>query len=569
MIRRFLAFSSVCALLFVSCSTDSEVLDVPVDPEIPSAPDGECVRVVAQIEPVAPLSRVDVGVDGKGEFVEGDVISLLYNSDQREMKLTSGQWLPALPWKEIGAEASFSAFYPQCDWRLGGDLLHTVAERQDVKPNFEHSDLLFADPMLVGQGDAVNLTFRHLMSCVTVELRGNAFTQEEFQQATVQLKAYNKIEVTRRGTLGRLHDYRVGVQNIPVITFQRKEGTVFQAVVCPQAVNEIDYNNWWLNIRIGGRDFSVKNPPHTLKDGTPFTRFQSGKNIRLIYNFNDTDPVYGNRLCWVAGLERTPHPSSSEWKVFHRQGNYVRKHLPWKATYGWYDCSKKSTNDGSYNDQNLCWAATASNMIHWWYDQHIQELERYFQQHPDKKGTTPLRYISHHDSEVFQVFRENFTDKGSFPKNALNWFFVGRYGSPAGSAVLKHPNTGGYFIDWFGKNADVAQQIGIADRKSLSATLKKAFENKQAIGFSILMAGFGSAHAMTIWGAQFDKAGNVSEIYYTDNNDGVVGQPSIGLISSRVGEYEGSKYPQYRGKACIENSQGKLELPIQDLTLLK
>ena len=567
MIRKYLTVFGLLALAITSCTKD-DVLDTNDDLQNDLNTTDVTVKLTTKIESIAPLTRADISVDGKGSFVDNDVISLLYNQEQKNLTLVSGEWTPALPWNEIGSQASFSAFFPKVQLDYSNVFAHTVLTDQDKDNQFEKSDLLFADAVHANKGEQVNLNFRHLMSCITVVLKGNAYTHEEFESAKVQIKAYNKIDVMRNGTLGKLYDYKHGVDLMSEITFHHKGEGVFQAAVCPQQIQGFDYRGWWLMITVGGKEYKVADPPEKLKDGTPFRNLVSGKNVKFTYSFYENDPEFSNKVSWVYGLKNMPDPSSDDWEVFHKQDSYIRKHLPWNASYGWYDCSKKSTIDPSYDDMNMCWAATSSNMIHWWFDQNKAYVDEYYRLNPSKKGTIPSQYINHHDSEVFQVFKTNFIDEGGFPDLGSDWYFLGKYNAPANAAHLINPKSGGYFKDVFGQNTTMTQRVGIVTMDDLTAALKNAFRNKQAIGFAVIMKGFGSAHAMTIWGAKFDKKGDVCAIYYTDNNDGNLGQIPVGLIAARVGEYEGNEYPEFRGKACLENSQGKTAIYIQNLYLL-
>lgn len=56
-------------------------------------------------------------------------------------------------------------------------------------------------------------------------------------------------------------------------------------------------------------------------------------------------------------------------------------------------------------------------------------------------------------------------------------------------------------------------------KEDFNRTVKEALTNRQALGFVRLTMPDGEVHAMVIWGAEFDEAGDVSAIYYVDNND--------------------------------------------------
>ena len=555
MFRKFFVVACLFALFMASCQQD-EVLNVDNNDEV--------VQLSTQIGSIDPMTRADIGVDGTGSFIEGDIITLNYNQNQADFQLTGGAWTPELSWDQLGAQATFSAFYPSVA-NKGGEFTHTVALNQNSGNNFEQSDLLFASPVSVNRGETVQLNFKHIMSCMTVVINSNVYTEEDFKKASIVLKSYNQVQVLADGVVGAVHDYDWGVNNIPEITFAYKGGNRFQAIVCPQNVNSLSYGGW-LKIKINGKEYVISEPPTHMNDGSPFVGFESGKNITFTYSINNTDAEFRNKTHWVSGLKEIPDITTDAWKYLVQNEEYEQKQLPWNAKYGWYDCNKRNPSTAIYGDQNLCWAASASNMIHWWLDQNKEYVDKYCQQ---THVQIPMKYNSHVDSEVFQAFKDNFEDKGSHIQEGLNWFFLGNYTVNPNSARPNRPGTGGYFKKVFGSNAKMVEYVPVYDMKSLNGALKKAFMNHKAIGFHIEMPGFNSAHALTMWGASFDENVNASSVYYTENNDvpDNWNDLGVGLISAKVGKYEGTN-PSLRERACLMNSQGKTVILINGLILL-
>lgn len=93
--------------------------------------------------------------------------------------------------------------------------------------------------------------------------------------------------------------------------------------------------------------------------------------------------------------------------------------LKWNKSHGWYDCNKTDPNIGGV-DSEMCWAAIASNMIHWWLDQNKANLSGY--------GYDGLqKYVSSARSEVFDYYKSHLKNTANDVAAALNWFFMGRY----------------------------------------------------------------------------------------------------------------------------------------------
>ena len=77
------------------------------------------------------------------------------------------------------------------------------------------------------------------------------------------------------------------------------------------------------------------------------------------------------------------------------------------------DAEKFSVIEEGYDD-NLCWAATAANML--WISGHAQHAVNPY---------TNKTFAS--EDEVFDYFRNTFTDQGSYPDGAFNYIFNGKY----------------------------------------------------------------------------------------------------------------------------------------------
>lgn len=220
------------------------------------------------------------------------------------------------------------------------------------------------------------------------------------------------------------------------------------------------------------------------------------------------EPTDPSKL-WVYGLKA---PAESNWKQLF-PGMYDSYWLPWKEEYGWPGVNKVNPTaaDDGYPDGLMCWAATASNMIHWWCKQNEQYIKQYNYTGPDYHW--PLE--SKQESAIFQVFIDSFKDEAGYIDAGVNWFMHGDI--PSSPPQDPNPSPGGYFKDVFPDGVKLGKLVKGLSKETFSQALKYALENKQAIGF--IAGPARSSHAMTIWGAEFDEDGYASYIYMVDNND--------------------------------------------------
>ncbi len=79
---------------------------------------------------------------------------------------------------------------------------------------------------------------------------------------------------------------------------------------------------------------------------------------------------------------------------------------------GWYDFNKQRGDQDLTNDSNMCWAASASNIIAWWQDQNgIVSTQK--QKIPQ-------------GADVWQTYVAVFDNDGGNPDKALTWWITGK-----------------------------------------------------------------------------------------------------------------------------------------------
>lgn len=178
------------------------------------------------------------------------------------------------------------------------------------------------------------------------------------------------------------------------------------------------------------------------------------------------------------------------------------------------------------SDYDLCWAATASNMLQWWQDRIGPE----YVPAGTPNGTWDSHYADRGQLEIYKTFCENWTDAPGVIETGLAWWLDGSYFHEnyatelvaAGASFVKEDavSSGGYFAEmldsanvfinswYFPKTATTA---------SVGAEFSSFFENDFLIGLS-MSSGEGIGHAITCWGVETNAAGGVT-LYYTDSDD--------------------------------------------------
>jgi autotransporter passenger strand-loop-strand repeat protein len=135
-------------------------------------------------------------------------------------------------------------------------------------------------------------------------------------------------------------------------------------------------------------------------------------------------------------------------------------------------------------DTNLCWAATASNMLYWagW-----------------GKDTGSLT-VSRED-DLLDYYRESFTNLNGYIEAGIEWFLNGQYslkGEP-GAAQLKHDGGGDFF-----PGITVSGYLSVDDKQATVMTSLDSFlKNGNVCGLNISWLSSGG-HAVACWGFSYN-----------------------------------------------------------------
>ena len=201
------------------------------------------------------------------------------------------------------------------------------------------------------------------------------------------------------------------------------------------------------------------------------------------------------------------------------------------ASSGWYDANKidNSNNDA---DDNMCYAASAANIIAWWQNSTV--------------GSTLTSNSPKELGDIWQTFinanKEEYWDEGGDPLAAINWWISGVY-SPenlndtAGweryyvgsdewdgdmlSVSLR--GTEGYYFDQYGldnkKLANFLMDMQMYSDSITNINFAELLQNNCAISLGIQLESEDAGHAITLWGVEYDENGKLKTIWITDSDD--------------------------------------------------
>lgn len=517
-----------------------------------------------ELELLQTETRAVVSPDGNGSFTEGDRVGLFVDNGSsvqyRELTYQNGTWTPRLKRSEFGAgRLTLSAHYPvlTASTQNAAQYTYTLPTDQGSETALSSADVLFARTELPEGSYRAQLPFSHLFHRLQVELSPSGGGAEVSVRSICS------------GTLNLLNgEVTVTGSQFQWITPCTKSEGTFSAIVLPQSAEPYRSGEGLLKIVNGEKSAAFTAPSQTAEGGT-LTTFASGMQTSVRLTITDsgvvepdpgpsepTNPDVANQTLWTYGvhapafpgkehIQSYPYPSASlhkfpagewfRWNMTDDESQY----LTWAEGCGWYDCNK--SYDYSENDYNLCWAASASNMIIWWMVNNRPYIEAYTQKYGSTvtSTVTPDRIFERPSDEfkplypngvmgsnypvnrapVFEFFKSSFRDNGNWDVGGVNWFISGYQAPQMGAPKIQ--GFPGFFSEVFQKTDIVAAEaVRWPDIDQFNDFIIDAFLNRKALGFTAYgYTGFGALnHSMVIWGAEFDENGYASHIYFCDNN---------------------------------------------------
>ena len=259
----------------------------------------------------------------------------------------------------------------------------------------------------------------------------------------------------------------------------------------------------------------------------------------LITPENDNVVQYTNEdgeiriIIWAKGING---PVMGEGGDFHKEiiqggkDTYITYTVPYSSGDGWYDVNKTTSGGNIDIDKNLCFAAVSSNMLHWWFDQNIEYIDRYIEKNGDiiranrKLSDLKTSFESQEKSEIFELYKVlyGYNERGFYSDLLMDLFINGYTPKTTGATNIESDDlipsyNGGFFYDVF-KGEKLTDRTYGGNYESLSYLLKEILGNGGIVGVSHKVFRK-SNHIVTLWGAEYDLNGNLKAVYVSDSDD--------------------------------------------------
>lgn len=237
-------------------------------------------------------------------------------------------------------------------------------------------------------------------------------------------------------------------------------------------------------------------------------------------------------VIWAKGINAPVMGAGGDFKKEVTRGGfdtYVIYKAPFSSGNGWYDVNKTRSGGNIDIDKNLCFAAAASNMLHWWFDQNSENVDNYIAKNGDiiraNRRLSELNnsFESQEESKIFELYKVlyGYNERGFYSDLLMDLFINGYRPKLNGATNIENDNlipdnNGGFFYDVF-KGEKLTDRTYGEDYEYLSEKLKKVLGDDGLVGLS--HKALSRNHIVTLWGAEYDLNGNLKAVYVSDSDD--------------------------------------------------
>ena len=222
------------------------------------------------------------------------------------------------------------------------------------------------------------------------------------------------------------------------------------------------------------------------------------------------------------------------------------------AGAGWYDVNK----DFDGVDDELCWAASSSNMLAWWQDRNSElSLLSGAPQGADAIWSTFVQSFGN-------LTRDTEGDYSGYETDALHWYLDGsidtaqyhisEYGLTRGGYYRNLVSTAGG-IDFFWASGV------LTDGAAMGAAIVNALTTGCGVTLGIASPTF--SHSLTLWGVECNESGAVTRMYLTDSDDERVGQQGLFSVTCEARDMLVEVWPGYSTELNVLHIESEDVLP--------
>ena len=314
-------------------------------------------------------------------------------------------------------------------------------------------------------------------------------------------------------------------------------------------------------------------------------KIENGQNNNTVEY--ETEEGEKRTVLFVKGVKAPKLGENGDFRKTEDHG-YIDYKAPYEEGQGYFDVNKAPFGTNKEIDRNLCFAAAASNTLHWYLQQNKKEIEDYIEDNGDVirtigANTYSLREmlnqeVGQQDSLIYQYFKEIYgnNETGYYTVPLMDLFLNGYTPKEDRKTNIEDKNLqpdarGGFLYGIIGTKPQTGMQ-SVNSLSDLGNSLQHYLSNNFVVCLSYTT--FSYNHVVTLWGAEYDESGLLRAVYVTDSDDqdetgvetdvamkryAVKGKGNFSFLSNAISEEaNGAKinslqYLRFGGEADLED----------------
>lgn len=314
-------------------------------------------------------------------------------------------------------------------------------------------------------------------------------------------------------------------------------------------------------------------------------KIENGQNNNIVEY--ETEEGEKRTVLFVKGVKPPKLGENGDFRKSEDHG-YIDYKAPFEEGQGYFDVNKAPFGTNKEIDRNLCFAAAASNTLHWYLRENKKEIQDYIKDNGDVIRTVGAntyslkemlnQNVEQQGSLIYQYFKEMYgnNETGYYTVPLMDLFLNGYTPKEDRKTNIEDKDLqpdarGGFLYGIIGTKPQTGMQ-SVSSLKKLGESLQHYLSNNFVVCLSYKT--FSYNHVVTLWGAEYDESGLLRAVYVTDSDDQdetgvetdvamkryvVKGKGNLSFLSNAISEESNGarinslQYLRFGGEADLED----------------
>ena len=259
-------------------------------------------------------------------------------------------------------------------------------------------------------------------------------------------------------------------------------------------------------------------------------KIENGQNNNIVEY--ETEEGEKRTVLFVKGVKAPKLGEKGDFRKSEDHG-YIDYKAPFEEGQGYFDVNKAPFGTNKEIDRNLCFAAAASNTLHWYLRENKKEIQDYIKDNGDVIRTVGAntyslkemlnQNVEQQGSLIYQYFKEMYgnNETGYYTVPLMDLFLNGYTPKEDRKTNIEDKDLqpdarGGFLYGIIGTKPQTGMQ-SVSSLKKLGESLQHYLSNNFVVCLSYKT--FSYNHVVTLWGAEYDESGLLRAVYVTDSDD--------------------------------------------------